>query len=158
MTETNLSKIHMFPSEDSYNSNKGSVGSNDLALVPNTVYSHPNSGVTAGTYHSVTVNAQGHVTGGSNPTNADGTATPRYNAGVSCTINTTGYTAPSKGIVCGGTANGRDLGTKYFQVNGANVYNMQNYGTEGIPLYIPVNKGDVIKTTGGSFTCIFYPY
>ena len=31
-------------------------------------YTHPNSGVTAGTYKSVTVNAQGHVTGGSNPT------------------------------------------------------------------------------------------
>lgn len=31
-------------------------------------YTHPNSGVQAGTYDSVTVNAQGHVTGGSNPT------------------------------------------------------------------------------------------
>ena len=31
-------------------------------------YTHPNSGVSAGTYTSVTVNAQGHVTGGSNPT------------------------------------------------------------------------------------------
>lgn len=31
-------------------------------------YTHPNSGVTAGTYRSVTVNAAGHVTGGSNPT------------------------------------------------------------------------------------------
>lgn len=37
-----------------------------------TVYSHPNSGVTAGTYKSVTVNAQGHVTGGSNPTTLAG--------------------------------------------------------------------------------------
>lgn len=33
-----------------------------------TVYTHPNSGVTAGTYKSVTVNAQGHVTAGTNPT------------------------------------------------------------------------------------------
>ena len=32
------------------------------------VYTHPNSGVTAGTYKSVTVNDQGHVTAGSNPT------------------------------------------------------------------------------------------
>ena len=31
-------------------------------------YTHPASGVTAGTYRSVTVNAQGHVTAGSNPT------------------------------------------------------------------------------------------
>ena len=38
----------------------------------NTVYTHPNSGVTAGTYRSVTVNAQGHVTSGSNPTTLAG--------------------------------------------------------------------------------------
>ena len=38
----------------------------------NTVYTHPNSGVTAGTYKSVTVNAQGHVTSGSNPTTLAG--------------------------------------------------------------------------------------
>lgn len=31
-------------------------------------YTHPNSGVKAGTYRSVTVNAQGHVIAGSNPT------------------------------------------------------------------------------------------
>lgn len=37
-----------------------------------TKYSHPNSGVTAGTYKSVTVNVQGHVTGGSNPTTLAG--------------------------------------------------------------------------------------
>lgn len=36
------------------------------------VYSHPNSGVTAGTYKSVTVNAQGHITSGSNPTTLSG--------------------------------------------------------------------------------------
>ena len=35
-------------------------------------YSHPNSGVTASTYKSVTVNTQGHVTGGSNPTTLAG--------------------------------------------------------------------------------------
>lgn len=35
-------------------------------------YTHPNSGVTAGTYKSVTVNAQGHVTSGSNPTTLAG--------------------------------------------------------------------------------------
>lgn len=37
-----------------------------------TKYSHPNSGVTAGTYKSVTVDAQGHVTAGSNPTTLAG--------------------------------------------------------------------------------------
>lgn len=35
-------------------------------------YTHPNSGVTAGTYKSVTVNAAGHVTGGTNPTTLAG--------------------------------------------------------------------------------------
>ena len=37
-----------------------------------TKYTHPSSGVKAGTYRSVTVNAQGHVTGGSNPTTLAG--------------------------------------------------------------------------------------
>ena len=37
-----------------------------------TKYTHPNSGVTAGTYRSVTVNAQGHVTSGTNPTTLAG--------------------------------------------------------------------------------------
>lgn len=35
-------------------------------------YVHPNSGVTAGTYRSITVNAQGHITGGTNPTTLSG--------------------------------------------------------------------------------------
>lgn len=37
-----------------------------------TKYTHPSSGVTAGTYRSVTVNAQGHVTAGTNPTTLAG--------------------------------------------------------------------------------------
>lgn len=35
-------------------------------------YTHPSSGVTAGTYKSVTVNTQGHVTGGTNPSTLAG--------------------------------------------------------------------------------------
>nr|DAL80214.1 MAG TPA: structural protein [Caudoviricetes sp.] len=42
------------------------------AKFTDTVYTHPNSGVTAGAYKSVNVNAQGHVTGGSNPTTLAG--------------------------------------------------------------------------------------
>lgn len=43
---------------------------NDLSNKPTipSAYTHPNSGVTAGTYRSVTVNTQGHVTKGENPT------------------------------------------------------------------------------------------
>lgn len=37
------------------------------AKFTDTVYTHPNSGITAGAYKSVTVDAQGHVTSGSNP-------------------------------------------------------------------------------------------
>ena len=44
----------------------------DAKLDANKAYSHPNSGVTAGTYRSVTVNAQGHVTAGTNPTTLAG--------------------------------------------------------------------------------------
>ena len=42
------------------------------AKFTDTVYTHPNSGASAGTYKSVTVNAQGHVTGGTNPTTLAG--------------------------------------------------------------------------------------
>lgn len=42
------------------------------AKFTDTVYEHPDSGVTVGTYKSVTVNAQGHVTSGSNPTTLAG--------------------------------------------------------------------------------------
>ena len=42
------------------------------AFPPNTSYTHPVSGVTAGTYRSVTVDAQGHVTAGANPTTLSG--------------------------------------------------------------------------------------
>ena len=47
----------------------GNILINDIET---NVYTHPNSDVTAGTYKSVTVNAQGHVTGGSNPTTLAG--------------------------------------------------------------------------------------
>lgn len=42
-------------------------------------YEHPDSGVEAGTYTSVTVNAQGHVTAGSNPPTNNTLVESRYN-------------------------------------------------------------------------------
>ena len=48
------------------------TGDSITIAAQDTVYTHPNSGVTAGTYRSVTVNAAGHVTGGSNPTTLSG--------------------------------------------------------------------------------------
>ena len=46
-----------------FNKKDGTSGS---IITQDTKYTHPNSGVKVGTYNSVTVNAQGHVTGGSN--------------------------------------------------------------------------------------------
>ena len=34
MTEGNLRTIHVFPSQDSYETNQGSIGADDLALIP----------------------------------------------------------------------------------------------------------------------------
>ena len=48
----------------SSNATNGYISINGTATQ---VYAHPNSGVTAGTYTSVTVNAAGHVTAGTNP-------------------------------------------------------------------------------------------
>lgn len=45
------------------------------------VYTHPNSGATAGTYNKVTVNAQGHVTSGSNVTDWTGTVSGNVSNG-----------------------------------------------------------------------------
>lgn len=50
---------------------KGDGGTGTITT-QDTTYTHPNSGVTAGTYKSVTVNEQGHVTAGSNPTTLAG--------------------------------------------------------------------------------------
>ena len=41
---------------------------NIVVTSQDTIYTHPTSGVEAGTYKSVTVDENGHVTGGSNPT------------------------------------------------------------------------------------------
>ena len=41
-------------------------GTSGSIITQDTKYTHPNSGVKAGTYNTITVNEQGHVTGGSN--------------------------------------------------------------------------------------------
>ena len=68
-----------------------------------TKISHANSGVTAGTYESVTVNAQGHVTAGTNPTkywanvavsgSSNDNTSPTFNPGFKVKVaNNTAYT------------------------------------------------------------------
>lgn len=48
------------------------INGSGIDLYAPSTYTHPNSGVTAGTYKSVTVNAAGHVTAGTNPTTLAG--------------------------------------------------------------------------------------
>ena len=38
MTEGNLRTIHVFPSQDSYETNQGSIGADDLALIPVNIF------------------------------------------------------------------------------------------------------------------------
>lgn len=47
-------------------------GTTGTITTQDTVYAHPDSGVTTGTYRSVTVDVQGHVTAGTNPTTIAG--------------------------------------------------------------------------------------
>jgi hypothetical protein len=73
-----------------------------IAASTGTSYTHPTSGVSAGTYRSVTVNTYGHVTAGSNPTitvaqggtGATTASTARTNLGI-----TSGTALPSSGSV-----------------------------------------------------------
>lgn len=71
-----------------------------------TVYTHPASGVTAGTYKSLTVDANGHVTGGSNPTTLAGygitDAQPKLVSGNNiATINNQDITAGGNIVLMG---------------------------------------------------------
>lgn len=81
-----------------------------------TVYTHPNSGVSAGTYRSVTVNAQGHVTGGSNPTTLSGygitDAPTKTGGGASGTwgINITGNAASANKLAS-------ESGSNYLEID-----------------------------------------
>ncbi len=66
-TATAAGKAGLVPAPPKGAQDKFLRGDGTFQTPPNTVYTHPNSGVAAGTYRSLTVDAQGHVTGGSNP-------------------------------------------------------------------------------------------
>lgn len=113
-------------------------------------YTHPNSGVTAGTYRSVTVNAQGHVTAGSNPTitvaqggtGATTAAQARTNLGITqangnqiptgTILPFAGSTIPSGFLACNGAAVSRTtysglysaIGTTYGTGDGSTTFNL----------------------------------
>lgn len=99
--------------------------------------SHANSGVTAGTYKSVTVNAKGHVTGGTNPTTLSGygitdaytkTQVDSIASGKSDTGHTHNYAGSSS---AGGSANSAVKWSTARNINGMSVdgsVNRVNYG------------------------------
>lgn len=108
-------------------------------------YTHPNSGVTAGTYRSVTVNAQGHVTGGSNPTlaiaNGGTGATTAKQARANLEVEPigtifafAGNDIPSGYLPCNGGAISRTtyadlfavIGTTYGAGDGSTTFNLPN--------------------------------
>ncbi len=62
-------------------------------------YSHPDSGVTAGTYTSVKVNAQGHVTDGTNPTTLAGYGITDAVKIAAASLATTGYRKYADGFI-----------------------------------------------------------
>lgn len=128
-------------------------------------YTHPNSGVTAGTYRSVTVNAQGHVTAGSNTTLAiayGGTgATTAKQARANLEVEPigtifafAGNDIPSGYLPCNGGAISRTtyadlfavIGTTYGSGDGSTTFNLPNLNNgsflEGS------NTAGVVKSAG----------
>lgn len=99
---------------------------NDLSNKPTIpkAYTHPNSGVTAGTYNTVTVNAQGHVTAGSNVTvdlsgrvavsGARGTLAGYESSGTSTTIN--GSSPDSNEVSSAITVSNGEAGTSWTKI------------------------------------------
>ena len=102
------------------------VGKSDIVGLgipaQDTVYTHPSSGVTAGTYRSVSVNAQGHVTGGSNPTTLSGygitDAAPKNHAHDYAGSSSAGGAATSANKL---NANAGDANTPVYFSNGVPV-------------------------------------
>lgn len=67
-SNTYKSKVDGIASEATKVEDSTTNGNIKINGAENVVYTHPTSGATAGTYKSVTVDANGHVTGGNNPT------------------------------------------------------------------------------------------
>ena len=118
-------------------------GTTGTITTQDTAYTHPNSGVTAGTYRSVTVNAQGHVTTGSNPTTLSGygitDAPTKTGGGASGTwgINISGNSATSTKL----NSRGRQTAITAREETGMYTHTVYNNG-------YPVSYGNVI-TVGG---------
>lgn len=93
-----------------------------------TEYVHPSSGVTAGTYNKVTVNAQGHVTAGESVDYL----TEASNNPVGTVITMAANSAPNGYLLCNGAAVSRTtyaalfakIGTTYGSGDGSTKFNL----------------------------------
>ena len=129
---------------------------------PDTKYTHPNSGVTAGTYKSVIVNAQGHVIGGSNPTTLSGygitDAPTKTGSGASGTwgISVSGNAATATKATQDSA--GQQINTTYIKglsISGATITYTKGNGTTGT-LSVPNFQGVVTqrgtRTSNGNWS------
>lgn len=95
-----------------------------------TKYTHPSSGVAAGTYNNVTVNAQGHVTAGE----VVNYLTEESNNPVGTVITMAANSAPNGYLLCNGAAVSRTtyaalfakIGTTYGRGDGSTTFNLPN--------------------------------
>ena len=105
----------------------------------NTVYSHPTSGVTAGTYKSVTVDNKGHVTAGTNPTYT------KSEVGLGNVDNTADSAKSVKYATSAGSASSASKATGLVDYNATRQTIQIGYGGSGI-------SGDAIKFIAGYTT------
>lgn len=140
-----------------------------------TKYTHPNSGVTAGTYNNVTVNAQGHVTSGSytnfakvatsgsyadlsnKPTIPIGVGFPDYGSWV--TVSKGDFTPPSNGwlrLHLSSISDGRSF-TVTHKRSGAIIlsYGMGRYPGHGW-FMVPVLSGEVYSISSSDSEIYFH--
>ena len=140
-------------------------------------YTHPASGVTAGSYRKVTVDTLGHVTAGENPilaiaeggTGADNATAARTNLGIDTTyfnptgtiIAFAGNTLPKGYLLCDGSKVSRTtykklfdvIGTTYGEGDGSTTFTLPNLidrfleGSSAAGEYVSAGLPNIIGTT-----------
>lgn len=124
-----------------------------------TVYTHPSSGVTAGTYKSVTVNSAGHVTGGTNPTTLAG-----YGITDGATADHTHNYLPSNGGTLAGTLEFKKAENGYARIlknhsstadYGLNLNDVDSDGDTAKLIVSAKNNSVSFQTTDGTTNALY---